>query len=424
MFLDKGYYTTEKDKIQVKFVNLGILREKRMKLAFVISEYNPFHCGHEYMIQKMREELGDVIVVAIMSTSFVQRGEPALFPYEVRARTAVECGADLVISLPVPYSMAGGSFFARAGVRIASTFLCDEKYLVFGSESGKIDSLSEIAFNMSRPEYIAALSDRSMDEPYAEAVVRIYRELYGKSLEDRLSQPNNILAIEYIRSISEEGSDLHPFTVKRVGSGYNDDSSCGDFLSATALRRLFYEGREELFCSKVPRVAADIYREAIENGNYSLGWEGLSDGVITFLRLSRDGAFSHCAEMSGGLDRRLVTAAHTVGTIEELFRCVSTKRFTNARIRRAILSALLSVTEADISAAPEYTMVLAANKKGTSALRVVDDNRINVVTKPSLVNTDSPSGVILSASEALYAMSLKNKRSTNDFMKITPYIKR
>ena len=128
--------------------------------------------------------------------------------------------------------------------------------------------------------------------------------------------------------------------------------------------------------------------------------------------------------MSGGLDRRLVTAAHTVGTIEELFRCVSTKRFTNARIRRAILSALLSVTEADISATPEYTMVLAANKKGTSALRVVDDNRINVVTKPSLVNTDSPSGVILSASEALYAMSLKNKRSTNDFMKITPYIKR
>ena len=238
-----------------------------MKLAFIISEYNPFHRGHEYMISQIRKELGEVTVIAIMSTSFVQRGEPALFPTEVRARAALECGADLVLSLPIPYSMAGGSFFARAGVRIASAFSHGEKYLVFGSESGEIDTLKKISVNMADPDFVRVLDSRPMDEPYAEAVVRIYREMFGECDRELLAQPNNILALEYMRAISEENSDLLPFTVKRKGSGYNDGSADGEFLSATALRKLFLEGNRELFYSKVPAAAAEIYRDAAEKGD-------------------------------------------------------------------------------------------------------------------------------------------------------------
>jgi len=395
-----------------------------MKLAFIISEYNPFHCGHEYMIRQIRKKLGDVTVIAIMSTSFVQRGEPALFPAEVRARAALECGADLVVSLPVPYSMSGSSFFARAGVRIAAAFSGYEKYLIFGSESGDINALEKIAVNMADTDFIRAVDERPKDEPYAESVVRIYGEMFDECDRELLSQPNNILALEYLRAIKDEGADLRPFTVKRVGSGYNDSSCEGEFLSATALRKLFLEGERELFYSKVPAAAAEIYRAAAENGDYSLGWYGLSEGAITFLRLSGEDAFSGCAEMSGGLDRRIVSTSHTTGNVEELFDLVATKRFTNARIRRALLSALLSVSESDIAAHPQYIMVLSANGNGTDVLRSVDTDRLSVITKPSSVDVRHRAGKLLVASEALYGMSLLKKRGSYDFMKITPYIKR
>ena len=146
--------------------------------------------------------------------------------------------------------------------------------------------------------------------------------------------------------------------------------------------------------------------------------------MLTFLRLSREDAFSGCAEMSGGLDRRITSASHSVGAVEELFDAVATKRFTNARIRRALLSALLSVSEKDITARPKYTMVLGANERGTASLRAIDTEKLTVVTKPSSVDTCSRAGELLCASEALYGMSLTKKRGSRDFMKITPYIKK
>ena len=110
--------------------------------------------------------------------------------------------------------------------------------------------------------------------------------------------------------------------------------------------------------------------------------------------------------------------------MEELFDLVATKRFTNARIRRALLSALLSVSESDIAAHPQYIMVLSANGNGTDALRSVDTDRLSVITKPSSVDVRHRAGKLLVASDALYGMSLLKKRGSYDFMKITPYIKR
>ena len=143
-----------------------------MKVAAIISEYNPFHKGHQYQIEKLREILGeDTAVIAIMSGNFTQRGEIAITDKTVRAAAAIECGVDLVLELPFPFSMSSAEFFARSGVRIANS-LGIVDYLVFGSESGNLRELSDVAAIMSSVEYqltLDTLTASALNEPSAMA---------------------------------------------------------------------------------------------------------------------------------------------------------------------------------------------------------------------------------------------------------------
>ena len=152
-----------------------------MKIAAIITEYNPFHNGHEYQIKKTREILGeDTAIIAIMSGNFTQRGEPAIADKLVRARAAVECGVDLVLELPFPYSMTSAEFFARSGVRIAAK-LGIVDYLVFGSECGDIELLSEIAENMMSESFLSELAKREKTDTHrghAALCELVYKDMY------------------------------------------------------------------------------------------------------------------------------------------------------------------------------------------------------------------------------------------------------
>ncbi len=398
-----------------------------MKTVAVICEYNPLHSGHEYQIKRIKEELGGARIVAVMSTEFVQRGDVAVFPRGVRAEAAIEAGCDLVIELPFPYSYSSAEYFARAGVYIADAIgVCDT--LSFGSELGDIDALKSYADRLSDAQFIAEVEKaKETDKTIGHIKARhsVSERLYGKEFAEAMSSPNNILALEYIKAARELKSNLDFHTVRREGDGYNDVSGGGKFVSATYLRELIADGKK--IDDFVPRGCAELYKKAIQSGAVA-DIKRIESAVLAHFRLEEPSTLSDFAEMSDGLEYRLCECALTATSLDEFFSLAATKKYTNARIRRAVISSILGVREADIKALPAYTTVLAANKTGLDILKEMKkSSRIPVITKPADYKMlGSEVAVAFEKAEkayALYSLALENPGSSDGFLKYTPVIK-
>lgn len=347
-----------------------------MKTAAIICEYNPFHFGHNYQIKELRRRLGeDTIVVSIMSGAFTQRGEPAVFDKFMRAAAAVGGGkntdkietfcdihdsgyADLVLELPAPWSMSGAEFFANAGVSLAKRIGVD--HLVFGGES-ELSELQKIAENLNSSifkenfakarEENSALSTNALRE-------KIYRQLFSAPM---WRGSNDILAIEYLRVLGE--SKIEPICIKRVGEKYNPDgkflSNTEKFSSASTIRQQLYS--EISADVLMPIAAAEILKSAkihrIEN---------LDSVVTAYLRFNyqnMDGI-----EVSGGIENKLHRAAMSNFGVEKIVDSSVERRFSASRIKRAIFGAMCGFSARDYEEIPEYTQLLAANRRGCDFL--------------------------------------------------------
>ena len=237
-----------------------------MKIAGIIAEYNPFHNGHLYQINETRAD----IVVAVMSGNFVQRGLPACWDKWTRAKYAVENGVDLVLELPVDFSVASAERFAFGGVYILNALGCIDT-LCFGAE----DDLSALK------EAASALGNANVEELMKKAPQgTAYHHLRNLAVPDSdiIKKPNNILAIEYLKALSKLPSTISPFAVKRVGAGYNETVPKDGYASATYLREaLKTNGYEEFMPLPVPNektLCADDFYELIL---YSLQTKNLSE---------------------------------------------------------------------------------------------------------------------------------------------------
>ena len=210
-----------------------------MQTVGVICEYNPFHLGHARQLAAVRQQLGrDTAVVCLMSGNYVQRGEPAVFDKGVRARAAVDAGADLVLELPVTAALQSAEGFAAGGVRILSALGCG--YLSFGCESGSGEALFRAAEASCAPEFEAFLHEAMQEGlSYAAARQRALAALGANG--ELLTRPNDILAFEYCRAIIRQESALRPLAVLRPGD-YHADEPDAEHPSATAVRRLILTG--------------------------------------------------------------------------------------------------------------------------------------------------------------------------------------
>ena len=213
-----------------------------MSTVAIICEYNPFHSGHAYQIEKIRREFGeDAVILALMSGNFTQRGEAAIADKMLRARCAVECGINLCIELPFPFSMSSAELFSLSGIRILNA-LGTVDYLSFGSESGDIEALYKTAEYMLTPEYQQELSSalavkEDKNEGYPKMCERALAKVAKNDTEYVSLTPNNILAIEYIKALISTKSKIKPHTVKRDGADYNEESIIHDkHQSASAIR--------------------------------------------------------------------------------------------------------------------------------------------------------------------------------------------
>ena len=405
-----------------------------MKVAAIISEYNPFHNGHKYQIDKIREILGeDTAIVAIMSGNFTQRGEIAVTDKTIRAKAACECGANLVLELPFPFSMSSAEFFAKSGVKIASE-LGVVDYLAFGSESGNITELSDIAAIMSTDEYSLELdslisSPEYKDYGYPELCEIALTTVYGKQPDKSLLSPNNILAIEYIKAISQFGNRVAPMTIKRAGAGYLDYfNPMAEFQSATAIREEMLSSPSSAF-DYVPENAKNIYNEAIDEGKMPADIRRLDGAVISFFRLNSPSASVDIQDAVGGLYNRLCDISAEATSISSLTSLTETKKYTKARIRRAIWNTYFGVTSSDVRELPCFTQVLAMDDVGRSVLkRIKKVSDFPVITKPSSYKEYDDDVIkqkeLSNRADAVYGLTLNKANSGRFPLTFTPYVKK
>jgi len=341
-----------------------------MRVSAVICEYNPFHNGHKYQLEYMKG-ISDA-VVCIMSGDFVQRGEAAIFDKFERTQAALANGADLVIMLPVCFSLNTAERFAFGGVSLAESLGVVDT-LCFGSECGDISRLTNAAKSLiGEPkevsEKIRKLVGEGMSYPKARA-----KAFLGIIDEDILCEPNNILATEYIKSLINLNSKIVPDTIERYKSGYHDKKPVGEFASASAIREMIIN--DENYKLYVPDNAFDIYKNIY---NTKL----LSDILVYLIRTKTTVEISKINDVTEGLENRIKASIYEADGFFDIAEYIKSKRYTMTRIKRILLSLILGIEKEDTKNPPEYIRVLGMNKQGAEILsQIKKKSSLPIITK-------------------------------------------
>ncbi len=333
----------------------------------VICEYNPFHFGHMYQIQRLKEDFS--AVVCILSGNIVQRGSVAVADKYLRARTALNSGANLVLELPVPWCCSSARDFASAGVHIANAL--GSKYLAFGAEDD-IESLSRIKEYISSQPFkdsIDGLMESNKILSYPAALKVVISQGLGAEYGEIIEKPNNILALEYLTAIGNCG--IAPVAVKRNR----------EFKSSSSIRGL---GNAEDILNSIPESSKAVLLQ--ENGkDFPRDIKRLDPYFIGVLRRMAgqgdipNGLYSAPED----LVRKIFALSAKVNGVEELVNACADKIYTHARVRRAINAVVFDITSARVKAMPPYTCVLAADEKGRAILKQAKKNQIiDIITKP------------------------------------------
>lgn len=325
-----------------------------MSVIGIVCEFNPFHNGHKYLIDCVKGK--DDIVVAVMSGNFVQRGEPAIFPKEIRVKAALKCGIDIVLELPFVYATASAEFFAYNAVKILSDFGCDK--IAFGTENTSTEMLNgavDVLLNDGFKNEVLKYYENGVSFPVARQTAF---DRYNINCD--ISTPNNILAIEYIKAIRKLNAKIEIITVSRKGAGYNDYNAIENFASATYIRQLIYNN--EPYKDFIPECLLKLYNDTIKDGKY-VSLDKYNLAALSVLRSKLNDDLSGIANMSEGLDNRVKSAIKTNSQLAELYDEAKTKRYTHSRIKRAILSTIFNVESKDLEIAPPYCRVLGFNTK-------------------------------------------------------------
>lgn len=324
-----------------------------MKNIGIICEYNPFHNGHARQLRFAKEQ-GNVI--CIMSGNYVQRGEPALLDKLCRAEAAVRSGADLVLELPVTYALRSAEGFADGGVEILSRLGCVTD-LCFGSESGESESLMELAALLESPEFSVALKSMlDLGYSFPKARQMAVQALSGRG--ELLERPNDILGVEYCKSILRRNCGIRPMTLLREGSYHS--SVLPEAPSATAIRSM------DKWDGYMPAEAQRIQQKS---GKHSL--EAGERAVLARLRSMEEQDFSNVPFGSEGLWRKLMHASRSKNTVSDIIAASKSKRYTHSRLMRMIMCSFLGISEEMLMNTAPYVRILALNSKGGKLLRQI-----------------------------------------------------
>lgn len=382
----------------------------------IVCEFNPLHEGHVYLFDKARE-LSAANIVCVMSGNAVQRGELAMFDKYKRAELAVKRGADLVLELPYPYSAASAEYFATAGVKLLAPF-CDA--IIFGSECGDIELLKRAAEISLSDSFSCEFEAKKKD---GEGAAAAYFSLLEAKIGIALSS-NDILGVEYIKAAKKHSLKLEFFTVKRQGSAYRDDAlENGKIPSASAIRRAVSNGDFDAL-EALDGELLSLIKELSDSGEIT-DMKLLERAYLAYFRLIDPASISGFAECDGGVAERICMAARESCDLEGFFDAVRTKRYTDAKLRRAMLFAITGVDKDSLSSAPEYTCLLAANGSGRELLaanKKLKNSSVRVITKPADAPHETRQFVLDEKLNSLFTLATKKAFSTGDSYRKNAFI--
>ena len=322
-----------------------------MKIAAIICEFNPFHNGHKYLINKVKSEHADC-VVGIMSGNFVQRGDVAVIDKFKRTKSALENGCDLVVELPTVFALSSAEKFAKGGVQIADALGVD--MLCFGAENNDTDKLIKVSQIFESDEFNVKVKEfLSNGEYYPKAVTLATKELYSDEYADILNGANNTLGIEYIKAL--KGTSISPVAIKRKGTDHDSDVVTSDIASATHIRKLIKDNETY---NSFTQMDIEYYTDI----------KKLEVAILYKLRIMTKDELANLPNVSEGLHNRIYECCRKSNSLEELFSNLKTKRYTLARLRRIVMCAMLDITKEIQQSNVEYIRVLGMNQNGSKLL--------------------------------------------------------
>ncbi|MGN0299386.1 MAG: nucleotidyltransferase [Lachnospiraceae bacterium] len=372
-----------------------------MKIAAVITEYNPFHNGHLYHLQESRRLTQADFLIVLMSGNFVQRGEPALIDKYTRTRMALQSGADLVIELPVPYATGSGEFFASGAISLLYQLNCVD-FLCFGSESGNLNELNMIAQILSEePEEFSALLNQFQKQGASFPVAREKALIcYGNQylhndnfLSSIIKEPNNILAIEYLKALQRLPCAITPITIKRMGNHYHDTNLQSPFVSASGLRAAIYEKTDiSDLAASMPSTVYALLTDYLSRYSF-LQADDLSS-ILNYKKLIEND-YELYWDMSEELSHRLKKIQQTPMTFSQTCSYLKTKQYTYSRISRCLLHLILDIKQTDITLWTQkeftsYARILGFRKSASPLLyELKQKSTLPLITKTAAAKLNS-----------------------------------
>jgi len=383
----------------------------KMKIVGIIVEYNPFHKGHLYHINKTREITKADYIIAVMSGHFTQRGTPAICDKWNRTKMALKGGVDLLIELPLCFSIRSAEYFAQSSLRLLDSLNIVDQ-VVFGSELGQIETLAKISSLMlsSNQYYVKRLKNYLKEgQAYPVArknalldIIKIEKlELISKkeNIYKILGGSNNILGIEYLKAKQKYQLDIDLKTIKRIGQNYHSDNIKEKYISATSIRRAIYKNNLDKIKDKIPNYSYKILRDEIRKNKIPLIKDNLALILLAKLRHLDVNNFKKIHDVNPNLAQRIKAVAQKTGSYNQLISALNTRSYTKTRFQRILLNILFGLDQKTIEEhdkkGPSYLRILGVNFKA--------ENLLSILSK----ETDLP--LIYNPSQYLNDLSFKTK---------------
>lgn len=336
-----------------------------MEIIGIIAEYNPFHNGHLYHIEKIKELYPNSIIVLILNGYFLERGIISLESKKEKTRLALKYGIDLVIELPFVFGSNSADIFASSSLELLNAL--GVKKLVFGSESNDVKLLTNVAKKQLSPEF-----DEDVRKYLKEGIN--YPTALNKAGIDTIDTPNDLLGISYIKAILKNNYEIEPITIKRTND-YHDTLSNDDVISASNIREKFINGED--------------ISKYIPEGKLNKVDDDLLFNILKY-KIVTDSNLHNYLSVDEGIDNRLRKVINECASLEELVKRVKTKRYTYNRIMRTLMHILIGLTKEDKEKLTnnEYIRILGLNKRGQNYINSIKKNlTLPIVSK--FTNVDS-----------------------------------
>ena len=346
-----------------------------MKVYGIIGEFNPFHWGHNHLVSEINRIKEEKLIVGIISSSFVQRGEPAILSKWDRTKIALDAGINLVVELPFVFACQNAEIFSKGSLKILDSI--NISHLAFGTESSNIENLIKIANKLIKPNEELDLEIKKellTGESFIRAKNDALLKLDILTNEEiiQISKPNNILALEYIKAILEENYKISPISIPRVGVDHDSTYTNNKYSSASNIRNLYKNNVD--IRSFLPEYSYAHYE------NYNIYNEYILLSLIRYNFIVNESFIKDTLEYEKGLENRIYKYLNSAKSFEDLSQMVSNKRITKARIRRILIASLLKVTKEDVLTSlslPPYIRILGMDEKGATHLKGLNIPYIN-----------------------------------------------